>query len=176
MTKNQSIRIYLGGVQGVGKTTLAQKLVAENSLLVHYSTSTVLMEYFGVNSRNDLEKIAIDQELRNKILMEFYLKNPNLILDGHFKLTTFDADYFDLFFFIDAPNSVILNRKKQDGSRIRLTEFSSLKDIEEEKQRELLSAKIFGIEPIVILNEGNIDSVVAKIKSIIEECCLKNKI
>jgi adenylate kinase len=167
MNKNKTIKIYFGGVQGVGKTTLARKLI-ENSSFVHYSTSDVLMQHFRVNDRKDLEKITIDQELRDKIFLEFYLKYPNLILDGHFKLSTFDDIFFNFFFFIDAPSSVILGRRKSDHYRERPSRFSSLEDIEEEKKRELFSARNFGIEPIVILNDDAIDKVVARIKRIFE--------
>ena len=170
--KTQAIKIYFGGVQGVGKTALADRLMKDFPLLEHYSTSEILMDYFGVGGRMELEKIVISQEQRDRILAEFYLNHPNMILDGHFKLATIDLGFFDFFFFIDASDETIIKRRMLDKSRIRSGRALT---ITEEREEELFFAKKFGVTPIVVINEDYIDAVVTEIKTVISSAFKSKK-
>lgn len=157
------MRIYLGGIQGVGKTSIAKMLVAQYPELVHYSTSEVLMKYFGVVERKDLEKISVSQVKRDKIFSQLCKNNPNLILDGHFKLATNDSRFFDFFFFIDAPDKIIIERRQKDKTRQR--SISML--LGEERRKELSAAKRFGIDPIIIFNSGDLQKTISEINAVI---------
>lgn len=157
------MRIYLGGIQGVGKTSIAKMLVAQHPELVHYSTSEVLMKYFGVVERKDLEKIPISQAKRDKVFSLLYEENSNLILDGHFKLAMHDSKSFDFFFFIDAPDKIIIERRQKDKTRQRLMNVL----LSDERRKELSAAKKFGINPIIIFNSGDLQKAVSEINAVI---------
>lgn len=159
-------KIYLGGVQGVGKTTLAKIIAKDYAGMRHFSTSEILMDYFQVKNRKSLENIKISQELRNEIFANFYPRYCSIILDGHFKLAEIDKTFFNLFFFVDASNEIILSRRKQDKTRPRALELLC---IEQEKGKELNLAYDFGINPVHIINEGNIAEAVTKIKNFINQ-------
>lgn len=160
-----TFRIYLGGVQGVGKTTLAKKIIKKYPNMVHCSSSEILMDHFQIKDRKTLEKISINQKERDIIFLNFYIKHRFLILDGHFKLTTLDKKIFNLFFFIDALDETILLRRQIDSTRERLAELPAIK---QERRKELLCAKKFMIKPINIINEGNVTKIAEKMEKIIE--------
>lgn len=157
----KTFRLYLGGVQGVGKTTIAKQIIKKYPKIVHYSTSEILINYFHVKNRKELEKISINQKTREQIFLKMYSMYPFLILDGHFKLTTKDKQNFNLFFFIDASNKTILSRRMKDKTRVRSKDLSIIK---QEKEKELCRIKNLGIKPIYIKNEGDIKETLEKIE------------
>jgi len=157
------MRIYLGGVQGVGKSSIAKMLIVHHPEMVHYSTSEILMKHFGVAEREDLEKISISQAKRDEIFSLFYENNPNLILDGHFKLAMQDSTFFDFFFFIDAPDELIIERRQKDKIRKRATNAL----LADERAKELSAAKESDIAPIIIINSGTLQKAVSEINMVI---------
>jgi len=115
-------RIYISGVGGVGKTTIAQKL-ARRHHMKYFSGSWIMMKLCRVNSREELSGMS----KKRKMIVEkmeyplFVIRNRRVIIDGHCELFPEQAKCFDGFIFLTAPADIIKARRQQRGDRRRDT-------------------------------------------------------
>jgi len=113
-------RIYISGVGGVGKTTIAQKL-ARRHHMKYFSGSWIMMKLCRVNSREELSGMS----KKRKMIVEkmeyplFVIRNRRVIIDGHCELFPEQAKCFDGFIFLTAPADIIKARRQQRGDRRR---------------------------------------------------------
>jgi len=80
--------IFIGGIHGVGKTTLCEKLV-ENLHFNHYSASQLikmLKNEDGDNKNKRVKNIAENQDLLITAINQYLDKSRPALLDGHFCL------------------------------------------------------------------------------------------
>jgi adenylate kinase len=83
---NKSI-FFIGGIHGVGKTTLCQFL-SDKLPLNHYSASDLIKKYTQIDfpKNKHIKDISGNQDILISALDEFLEPNENCILDGHFCL------------------------------------------------------------------------------------------
>lgn len=166
------MKIYIGGNNGVGKSTLAQLFTEYNSEFAAFSSSKVIMDTHGLSSRKEIGEVRVD----NLLIAEFYSKYTNLIVDGHFYLGEYERNNFDIYIFMTAKPETILERRLSDSERIRdITMESVLKEEEKTIARAIKS----GVQPIFVLyNNGNIEQTLSDLKKIISfyDFISKNKI
>lgn len=81
--------IFIGGIHGVGKSTLCKKLISELKI-PHYSASELITRaQKGLYTKNKTVKnVTKNQDVLLVALNEF-VDEPCILLDGHFAL--FDA-------------------------------------------------------------------------------------
>ena len=80
------MKIYIGGNNGVGKSTLAKLFVQENELFKQFFSSEVIMKTHNLKSREEMKCI----EINNDLIGRFYSQFDNLIVDGHFYLKDYE--------------------------------------------------------------------------------------
>jgi adenylate kinase len=115
---DNQIKIYIGGVGGVGKTTLS-KALAEELDAVALTGSEIMMQLCNVDSREQLEtyspkeKELIERERYPELLSNY----PRIIVDGHCKLYPEQISCFKHFFLLEATPETILQRRIERGRR-----------------------------------------------------------
>ncbi len=158
------MKIYLSGVQGVGKTVIARSIVEQVEKIgiemSHFSTSEVLMRHYRVSNRQELEGVNIPQDKRGSIFEQIYRNHEHLILDGNFRLSSQDPEIFDYFIFLDASDEEILDRRSADQSRERNLAIDS---IQKSRREELSRIRENNIACTMIHNIGNIHEVTTEI-------------
>lgn len=88
---NKRNMIFVGGIHGVGKTTLCKKMSTE--LLIEHFSSSELISMFDSRRIKD-EKVADDIKDNQNVLLnavqQFLYKDRNYLIDGHFCLISSD--------------------------------------------------------------------------------------
>ncbi len=165
-TNNNGIRIYIGGPQGVGKTTLIKELSKKYNVPC-YTSSQVFMNYLNID-RKALE--AVDEtnpELITEVFTDFYNKNKNFILDGHFQLAnSATPDTFTACIFLYAPFDIILQRKKLDQQRIR-HDNNTAQDIGAEMYKKLVRACKFSNKVFILNNNDETKNSLVNLEKIV---------
>lgn len=152
------LRIYIGGVGGVGKTIVGQELARRNKMK-HFCSSHIMMNLCQVNSREELSKIPKEQQILIEKLKypNFVIKNPRVIIDGHCELLPEQAKCFDKFIYLTAPTNIIKKRRICRQERQRCTETNLiLTEQNEYDLRKSKTEKECGIKFINIINLGSI--------------------
>lgn len=138
---DESKKIIIVGIPGVGKTTVVTKvfdiLNTKNKSVSIVSFGNLMFEEalkYGIKDRDDLRKLSINQQqdLQRKAAERIAKLNDNIIIiDTHAFITTQAGFYPGLpdyvikiiqpsnFISISARPEVIFNRRKQDETRQR---------------------------------------------------------
>ncbi len=138
---DESKKIVIVGIPGVGKTTVVTKvfeiLNTKNKSISVVSFGNLMFEEalkYGIKDRDDLRKLSISQQqdLQKKAAERIAKLNDNvIIIDTHAFITTQAGFYPGLpdyvikiikpsnFISISARPEVIFNRRKQDETRNR---------------------------------------------------------
>ncbi len=113
------LRFYIGGIGGVGKSTVGQALARIIPGACHFSGSEIMMEICKVSSRQDLENmdLARKQKIEKTEYPEFINKHPTVIVDGHCRLLPEQARVFNCFVYLTAPPETIQERRLSGNGR-----------------------------------------------------------
>ena len=179
---DESKKIVIVGIPGVGKTTVVTKvfdiLNTKNKSVSVVSFGNLMFEealQYGIKDRDDLRKLSISQQqdLQKKAAERIAKLNDNvIIIDTHAFITTPAGFYPGLpdyvikiikpsnFISISARPEVIFNRRKQDETRQR--DFVSIDLIKKElavQDAMLSSCSVLSGSPLkTILNdEGKVE-------------------
>lgn len=179
--------IRIGGVPGVGKTTIIDKIVEESSRLgfpiVKVKGAKYLMDIFGVLTYEQLRGISEQERAlaRPEMYRRMYEEDrndPNTIRlrDAHFTLWQGGSGFTDFPLLVEdreqmlsmvcltAPEDAVYERRKRDGRPDRALERGIIR---EELTRELEiaveQANCLGINLVQIENVGDISTVCAKV-------------
>lgn len=172
------MKIYVGGVNAVGKSTLLKR-VAEQIGYQYIHATTGLLESLGFEK--DYEKLrALKQEERDVKYREYIEsllnnKNQNFLLDAHYlglvrgkvdRVTGSWLKYFDLFVLVSAPVDDVWRRIEND-SKLRDRALFPV-GISEVQMKDMLSnyqqqtfeefkrlAKLYNKPCMEIVNEEN---------------------
>ena len=120
------MKIYVGGVNGVGKTTVLEALFKETGFPVKHATQEFL-KFLGIpGDYNELRKL--DDEYRklqlNQFMSEIAASRKSFILDSHYLImvdgvikSVIDEwiKQYDLLIYLTAPAEVILERLNSDN-------------------------------------------------------------
>lgn len=152
--------VYIGGIKGVGKSTVFFKLLAHPSIIdLHYKRAKIAEKMFEmlqarrlIKRYEELETINIElkKEIRLRVFQEVLKKEGNLIFDGHYAISSsYGYSYgiplemvgkIDYFVLLHHNPKVILERRKKDTSKER---DLSLKKIELDLILEEALAKFY---------------------------------
>lgn len=104
--------IFVGGIHGVGKTTLCKSLCTEFNIK-HYSASELISEVRQINfhTNKQTDNIETNQDALITAINEFLDFNTYYLLDGHFCLLTQDEKVSRIpvsLFSAISPMSIIL--------------------------------------------------------------------
>lgn len=165
-SNNNEMRVYVGGPQGVGKTTLIKKL-SERYNIPCYTSSQVFMKYLNIDKKT-LESVdETSEDLINEVFTDFYKKNKNFILDGHFQLAnSATPDTFTACIFLYAPLDIILQRKKLDQQRIRY-DNNNVQDIGAEMYKKLVRACKFSDKVFILNNSDEAQNSLVNLEKIV---------
>lgn len=128
------MRIIIGGIPGVGKTTVLNVLITSNIVVENYG-DVMLKEAIRLNyakNRDDLRKLPIEvqKDIQRKA-SEYLARLNEVVIDTHFSIQTpkgflpgLPPDVLgilkpDLFIAIEADPLEIFERRKNDSQRNR---------------------------------------------------------
>lgn len=158
------MRIYIGGNNGVGKTTLLREFKKLHNEYEIFTSSQVVMQTHNLKSREEIKNIKVD----NTLLQKFYDGYNDMLLDAHFYLRECERTTMDLFIFMTAKPEIILNRRKQDNTRIRELTMESVIKEEQDTLNRIISSNI---EPVFVLdNNLSIENTLKQLEKIIYVC------
>lgn len=180
---------FLFGINGVGKSTLAEALSKRLSGSIVLSASSVLRRALGGLTRAELEALQPEEKgaaLRHALIEAFraHARAPTLICDTHLAVPIrrghpvryermWDAAYEPFaiaFIFVTAPPAVILRRRREDaGSGARLRDLDA-EAIEADARVNFEEFQCrFGGRPETrhLHNEGHPEDVAARLMDIV---------
>jgi len=179
---DESRKIVIVGIPGVGKTTIVSKVVeilnSKNKTVSVVSFGNLMFEealIYGVKDRDELRKLPIiqQQELQKKAAERIAKLNDNAVLiDTHAFITTSSGFYPGMpdyvikiikpsnFISVSARPELIYNRRKQDETRDRdVVSIDSIKKELAVQDAMLSSCSVLSGSPLkTILNdEGKVE-------------------
>ena len=188
------MNIYVGGINGSGKTTISKE-IAERLGIEYISTSRLMMEKIGRPSDYEYlrsvpgdEQMEIREEMFNELASQ---KDRNLIADSHYlnlirgnvNVITRDAiKKFDILVLISAPTEQVWTRIHKDETKrdralfpenlSQEESFKMLKSYQEETRQEFLKlAKIHDKKSIEIINpDGGLESSIEELVDFLKQC------
>lgn len=175
----------IGGIPGVGKTTVLDELVREGFRVENYGDA-MLKEALSkgyVKSRDELRKLPVERQKEiQKLAADRLSRSGDVIIDTHFSVTTkggylpglpmkvLDVLQPDLFISIEADPLEIFERRKNDTRRNR--DRDSLERIrahlEANRNYGITYSAMTGSPLLVVMNEnGKVKETSARIISVI---------
>ena len=189
---DESKKIIIVGIPGVGKTTLVAKVVEilkqSNKTVIVQSFGTVMLEQakkLGVKDRDDLRKLSMSkqQELQKMAAQKIsQLKENIVIVDTHAFIATKSGFYPGLpysvleiiapsnFISVSARPEEIYNRRMKDNSRNRdLISIESIKKELAVQDAMLSSCSVLSGSPLksVLNPEGKVEEAAKSVLSAI---------
>jgi len=173
--------IFVGGIHGVGKTTLCRK-ISKTLSLKHYSASDLILKLKSENIEKDkkVKNIRLNQNILLESITRYLNNEEYYLLDGHFCLLNSNEDVteipLDTFKSLGLKAIVVLVDKECEIIK-RLANRDSnsypIKLIEEFQKKEVLYAqkvaKILGVRCEIFKGISDIDEMLIFINSILEE-------
>ncbi len=163
------MRIYIGGVGGVGKTTVGKEL-AKRQKLHQFSGSEIMMLICKAASREELESISADRKLEIERINypDFLSMYEKFVVDGHCELLPEQAACFDMFVFLTAPVEEIIKRRKLRNGRARDTNlFAVEQELLNYKMRVLETERACGVHFVEITNTETVENTCASIEKML---------
>lgn len=188
LSLEESKKIIIVGIPGVGKTTVVSKVVemlkSKNKSVSVISFGTVMFEEAkknGIKNRDELRKLSIEQQQKlQKIAAEQISKqNDNVvIIDTHAFIATPSGFYPGMpdyvikiikpsnFISISARPEIIYNRRKQDETRNRdLVSIDTIKKELAVQDAMLSSCSVLSGSPLksILNDEGKVEEAAMKV-------------
>lgn len=164
---SKPIRIYLGGINGVGKTTVSKNLSDLGFKVIR--GSSILLNYFCLSMQKELETLSkkSKQEVMENIVPAILKSEEKVVFDAHFiGLTINGYDKSSLnkniatqvthLVHLSAAPEIIFDRRVKDlKNRERIIDLDLIKihQIESEKTADLL-AKKYSLPLLFVDNTG----------------------
>ena len=184
----ESKKIVIVGIPGVGKTTVVSKVVeilnSKNKSVSVVSFGTIMFEEAkknGIKDRDELRKLSVEQQQKlQKIAAERIAKqNDNVvIIDTHAFISTSSGFYPGMpdyvikiikpsnFISISARPEIIYNRRKQDDTRNRdLVSIDTIKKELAVQDAMLSSCSVLSGSPLksILNDEGKVEEAAMKV-------------
>lgn len=184
----ESKKIVIVGIPGVGKTTVVSKVVeilnSKNKSVSVVSFGTIMFEEAkknGIKDRDELRKLSVGQQQKlQKIAAETIAKkNDNVvIIDTHAFISTSSGFYPGMpdyvikiikpsnFISISARPEIIYNRRKQDDTRNRdLVSIDTIKKELAVQDAMLSSCSVLSGSPLksILNDEGKVEEAAMKV-------------
>lgn len=180
------MRVIIGGISGVGKTTVMDELVKEGFRVENYGDA-MLKEAISkgyARNRDELRKLPIDKQKEiQKLAAERLAQFKEVIIDTHFSISTtggylpglpvhvLDELHPDLLISVEADPLEIFERRKNDPRRNR--DRDSLERIrshlEANRNYGITYSAMTGSPLLVVMNEnGKVKEASARIVSVIK--------
>ena len=184
----ESKKIVIVGIPGVGKTTVVSKVVeilnSKNKSVSVVSFGTIMFEEAkknGIKDRDELRKLSVEQQQKlQKIAAERIAKqNDNVvIIDTHAFISTSSGFYPGMpdyvikiikpsnFISISARPEIIYNRRKQDETRNRdLVSIDTIKKELAVQDAMLSSCSVLSGSPLksILNDEGKVEEAAMKV-------------
>lgn len=164
------MKIYIGGNNGVGKTTIIKKFSKNNDYFA------IVGSELTTSITRLIPKTPETEDIITQMFKQEYLKHDNLIIDGHFYIGDAEKSCFDLFIIMTAKPEIVLERRLSNSEKNRETTMES---VLKEEEKTITRAIKSGVQPIFVLyNNGNIEQTLSDLKKIISfyDFISKNKI
>jgi adenylate kinase len=165
------LRVIIGGIPGVGKTTVLDELVKEGFRVENYGDA-MLKEAISLDyakNRDELRKLPIEKQKEiQKIAAEKLSRFSDVIIDTHFSINTsggylpglpvsvLEALKPDLFISVEADPLEVFERRKNDPRRNR--DRDSLERIrahmEANRNYGITYSAMTGSPLLVVMNEN----------------------
>ncbi len=160
--------IFIGGIHGVGKTTICKHLAKEISI-THYSASDLIRKFANseINNNKRTTNIKGNQNLLLQAIQQIAPKESKILLDGHFcllnsqgKVTQIPPQTFKdiapcLLIMCTAPPEEIANRlERRDGYRPDIEGLKAFQKAEIEYAVEI--KKLLGVSLFVITTDKDL--------------------
>ncbi|MCL5407895.1 MAG: adenylate kinase [Candidatus Thermoplasmatota archaeon] len=182
------MRVIIGGIPGVGKTTVLDELVREGYRVENYGDvmlkEAISREY--AKNRDELRKLPVEEQKEiQKIAAEKLSQFDDVIIDTHFSVSTKDGYlpglpipvlnvlHPDLLISMEADPLDIFERRKNDPMRNR--DKDSLERIrahlEANRSYGITYSAMTGSPLLVVMNEnGKAKEASEKIASVVRQC------
>lgn len=157
-------RIYVGGINGSGKSSVGRIIAENNRGIMAVSSSDLLLNYLGLTSREELRNMTEErlQEARERALPDYLRTHNDVIIDGHFNLTEDLTSLIDGFVFIEIPAERAKEfREKETILRPdRKIDISSIKEEISRYEQKVREQEIkWGIKVKRIENNGSLSDL-----------------
>lgn len=173
--------IFVGGIHGVGKTTLCRKISKELSLK-HYSASELISNLKSENIAKDkkVSNVIANQNILLESITRYLNTEEYYLLDGHFCLLNSDGEIteipIDIFKALGLKAIIVLVDEESEILK-RLVDRDSnhypIKLIEEFQKKEVLYAqkvaKVLEVRCKIFNSKSNIAEILLFINSILEK-------
>lgn len=145
--------IFIGGIHGVGKTTLC-KVLAEKYKLVSYSASDLIRRYNSncIGEGKQVRDVVNNQKVLLDAVNKYINKNESALLDGHFTLINKDNSFefvpIDVFrelklsavaVIVDEPIEIINRLKHRDSTNYKVDYIREFQEKEINRAIEVCS-------------------------------------
>ncbi len=166
------MRVIIGGIPGVGKTTILTELSKDGFRVENYGDImlSIAAKKGYAKSRDDMRKMPVEQQLEvQKEAAQYFSNYKDIIIDTHFSIKTpngylpglpphvLKAINPDLLISIEADPLEIFERRKKDAGRRRDEESQSQirTHLEVNRSFGVSYAASLGIPILIIENENN---------------------
>lgn len=169
--------VFVGGIHGVGKSTLCNKLKSILNIN-HHSASELIKKKNQdlVNSSKTVNDVSGNQDILIQAINE-YVTDNKFLLDGHFALFNSSKEVIEIplktfeglapkviILLVDQVESIVDRIEARDNIRHSLTSYKQLDDAE--RRLAVHVAETLAI-PIYVHNmAGNLDELISFIKNI----------
>jgi adenylate kinase len=185
---DESKKIVIVGIPGVGKTTVVSKVVellnSKNKSVSVVSFGTIMFEEAkknGIKDRDELRKLPVEhQQKLQKVAAETIAKKNDdfVIIDTHAFISTSAGFYPGMpdyvikiikpsnFISISARPEIIYNRRKQDDTRSRdLVSIDTIKKELAVQDAMLSSCSVLSGSPLksILNDEGKVEEAAMKV-------------
>lgn len=151
--------IFVGGVHGVGKTTLCNK-IKEDLSIENYSSSQLISRYNSCNLNGDkqVRDLNKNQNILLKAIEQYIDENKTIILDGHFCLINKDnnietipievfksLNLLGMILVMDEPPAIANRLRNRDSRQYAvgfINEFQNAEINWAKKVSEVISVKL----------------------------------
>lgn len=177
---NKTGVITVGGVYGVGKTSLIKKALKEHNIDIPALKGSLLMtEYLGLSSPKELSSQTPEKRQEARIYMFKILRNSQIgVRDAHFSILGDDGKYefpFDpndnavaaVLLWAEAEDILKHRKRRKDKKKLDLIEIENHQKIE--RQGALDYSKKLDIPLYIIKSNYNSDITSAKLADILKK-------
>ncbi len=162
--------IYIGGLHGIGKTTVGRSFANKFNEFHFVDGSDVFREGTGL----DPSSIQLTSDLKAKndaLLLHMLNTEQNIILAGHFFISKNLLYLFDLVCLLVIPTDMLVNRRLQDQHRQRTLEIKHIEQEHLEMYSRFCKLTVNSRVPCLIVSaadspEGIVDNILYHIKLI----------
>lgn len=175
--------LYLGGVEGVGKSSLLQDaLKTINKKIVVGKGSEIMKELAGLKSVSELRNLNPDNrlELRLRAHETMFKWNVDMVLDGHYAIPTrddyeipFDHRYahrISAFCIVVGNPEIIYQRRLNDSKpRSRILIEKLTRDLDREYKVAQNLSTMYYKALYVVSNNSDKETAVAYFKQVLEK-------